>query len=367
MKRLASSRLESIGEWLADSSFRRSEAWFYVAAAAVCAMLLFPSCGSRDTHLAMEGGKTVVERYGYLQVLGTDLCNEAGEKVQLRGMSSHGLQWHGKYCNEDVLRFLRDDWNVQLWRCAMYVSEGGYAQGKGIRFTVIDGVEAAIKLGMYVIIDWHVLSDKDPLLYQSAAEEFFYQMSSTYGDVPNVIYEICNEPNGDDVTWEGNIKPYAEDIIPIIRERAPKSIIIVGTPQWSSDLRSAWESPIEGQTNIMYTRHFYAGSTQEAGRQNISEALKHGIAVFVTEWGTTLDSGDGGVFEKETLDWTAFMEKNNISWANWSVNNKGEDSGVLKYNKDRGGKGGWTDDDLSPSGLLLRRILRGKKWKPSAQ
>lgn len=336
------------------------------AVGAVCAMV-FVSCGSKDTHLAMEDGKPVVERYGYLQVIGTDLCNEAGEKVQLRGMSSHGLQWHGKYCNENVLRFLRDDWNVQLWRCAMYVTEGGYAQGKGIKFTVIDGVDAAIKLGMYVIVDWHVLNDKDPLLYQSKAEEFFAEMSAKYADVPNVIYEICNEPNGDDVTWSGNIKPYAEAIIPIIRKNDPKNIIIVGTPRWSSDLESAWKDPLQGVTNVMYTRHFYAGSTQESGRQNVSAALKAGLPVFVTEWGTTLDSGDGGVFEKETMDWVNYMEKNNISWANWSVNNKGEDSGVLKYNKDRGGAGGWTDDDLSPSGLLLRRILRGKNWKANAQ
>lgn len=320
------------------------------------------TCGSIDTRLAIEDGKTVVERYGHLKVAGTNLCNEEGKPVQLRGMSSHGLQWYGKYCNEDVLRFLRDDWNVQLWRCAMYVTEGGYAQAKRIKFTVIDGVDAAIKLGMYVIIDWHVLNDRDPLLYKEKAEEFFEEMSSKYGNVSNVIYEICNEPNGNAVTWEGNIKPFAESIIPIIRKNSPDSIIIVGTPRWSSDLESAWKSPIEGQKNIMYTRHFYAGSTQESGRKNIKDAISHGLAVFVTEWGTTLNSGDGGVFEKETLEWVDFMEKNNISWANWSVNNKGEDSGVLKYNKDKGAVGDWKDEDLSQSGLLLRGILRGKKW-----
>ncbi|MBR1721855.1 MAG: glycoside hydrolase family 5 protein, partial [Treponema sp.] len=77
-------------------------------------------------------------------------------------------------------------------------------------------------------------------------------------------------------------------------------------------------------------------------------------------WGTTKASGDGGVFEKETLEWMRFLEKNNISWANWSVNNKGEDSGILKYNKDRDAKGGWTEDILTPSGILVRKILRGE-------
>ncbi|HBB42296.1 MAG TPA: glycosyl hydrolase family 5, partial [Treponema sp.] len=96
-------------------------------------------------------------------------------------------------------------------------------------------------------------------------------------------------------------------------------------------------------------------------RRQITTANKKGLAVFVTEWGTTKASGDGGVFEKETLEWTKFLAKKQISWANWSVNNKGEDSGVLKYNKDKRAEGGWKDEDLQPSGILVRQILRGEK------
>ena len=55
------------------------------------------------------------------------------------------------------------------------------------------------------------------------------------------------------------------------------------------------------------------------------------------------------------------MAKKKISWANWSVNNKGEDSGVLKMNKDRNAKGGWKEEDLSKSGILVRKILRGEE------
>ena len=169
---------------------------------ALCALfmaVLFVSCSrDKDTRLAVDKeGRTVVERYGQLQVIGTNLCNEAGEPVQLRGMSSHGLQWHGKYANRDVLKWLRDDWNTQLWRAAMYVTEGGYMTGKAIKFKVIDSVDAAIDLGMYVLVDWHVHRDQDPNAYKEEALEFFAEMAQTYGSYPNVIYEICNEPNGD--------------------------------------------------------------------------------------------------------------------------------------------------------------------------
>lgn len=153
---------------------------------ALCALfmaVLFVSCSrDKDTRLAVDKeGRTVVERYGQLQVIGTNLCNEAGEPVQLRGMSSHGLQWHGKYANRDVLKWLRDDWNTQLWRAAMYVTEGGYMTGKAIKFKVIDSVDAAIDLGMYVLVDWHVHRDQDPNAYKEEALEFFAEMAQTYG------------------------------------------------------------------------------------------------------------------------------------------------------------------------------------------
>jgi endoglucanase len=49
---------------------------------------------------------------------------------------------------------------------------------------------------MYVIVDWHILSDGNPLANEDAAKAFFAEVSERYKGSPNVIYEICNEPNG---------------------------------------------------------------------------------------------------------------------------------------------------------------------------
>lgn len=326
---------------------------------ALTASLSLLSCGSSGRKLYKDS-KTPVERYGKLSVSGTNLCDQTGKPVQLCGMSSHGLHWYGKYANADVMKWLRDDWNADLWRSAMYVGgNGGYVQNRAMANKLIESIDAAIETGMYILVDWHVLPECDPLLYVKQSEEFFDRIASTYADCPNIIYEICNEPNGEKVTWEGNIKPYAERIIPIIRKYCD-NVIVVGTPVWSSDLTSAAASPIENQKNIMYTLHFYAGSHGKDSRAVAEAAIKKGLPIFVTEWGTTQASGDGGVYEKETLEWMRFLAKNKISWANWSVNNKGEDSGALKYNKDRDAKGGWKESDLQPSGILVRKILRGE-------
>lgn len=333
-------------------------------AALFCAVSLavgFSACSrDSDTRLAVDkDGKTVVERYGQLQVIGTNLCDQAGNPVQLRGMSSHALQWHGKYANKQVLQWLRDDWNCQLWRAALYLTEGGYITAPYLKEKVVESIKAGVDLGMYILVDWHVHRDQDPNVYKEQSLAFFREMAQTYGSYPNVIYEICNEPNGKQVTWSGQIKPYAEEIIAEIRKYDPDNIIVVGTPTWSQDVDEAAKDPIQGQKNIMYTLHFYAGSHGKELMAKAEAAMEKGLAIFVTEWGTTLNTGDQ-FFPDKTMPWLSFMKKHNISWANWSVNNKGEDSGVLVFNADREGKGNWKESDLSKSGVFIRKILRNE-------
>jgi endoglucanase len=241
----------------------------------------------------------------------------------------------------------------------MYLREGGYITQRTLKNIVEESVEASVNLGLYVIIDWHVHLDRDPNVYKDEALEFFADMAQRYGSYPNVIYEICNEPNGMDVTWNGSIKPYAEEVIAEIRKYDQNNIIIVGTPTWSQDVDKAALNPIQGH-NIMYTLHFYAGTHGQDFINKTQRAVDMGLPVFVTECGTTQSSGGGGVFEDEFLNWLSFLKKNGISWVNWSVTNKGEDSGVLVFNADREGNGGWTDRELCQSGRFVRKILRNE-------
>ncbi|MBQ4796798.1 cellulase family glycosylhydrolase, partial [Pectobacterium versatile] len=107
---------------------------------------------------------------------------------------------------------------------------------------------------MYVIIDWHSHSAENN---RSEAIRFFQDMARKYGNKPNVIYEIYNEPL--QVSWSNTIKPYAEAVISAIRAIDPDNLIIVGTPSWSQNVDEASRDPINGK-NIAYTLHFYAGT-----------------------------------------------------------------------------------------------------------
>lgn len=291
---------------------------------------------------------------GWLSVNGTKLVNEKKEVVMLRGMSSHGIQWFPQFANKHSIKTTRDS-GANVFRVAMYTAENGYISNNNLKNTVFKAVDEAIALDMYVIIDWHILSDRDPNTYVNQAKTFFEEASKRYKDKPNVLYEICNEPNGGDVTWTGKIKPYAEKVIPVIRKNSPDSVVLVGTGTWSQDVDAVSKSPLSYK-NVMYSLHFYSGTHKAELRNKATTALKAGTPLFVTEWGTSSASGDGGPYLDEAKTWIDFLEKNNISWVNWSLCNKGEVSAALKTSANANS---WKKSDLSKSGEYVFSRFKG--------
>ena len=289
---------------------------------------------------------------GYLSIKDNTLVNQYNEKIQLKGMSSHGMQWYSRFTNEEMISKLKNEWNTNLFRIAMYTKEGGYLDDKSIKNKVYDVINLAIKYDMYVIVDWHILSDYDPLMYKEDAKEFFMEVSKKYKDYPNVIYEVCNEPNGN-VTWEDNIKPYATEVINVIRENNKKSIIIVGTPTWSQDVDKVINNQIDDK-NTMYALHFYAGTHTSWLRDRVKNVINE-VPIFVSEWGTSDASGNNGVYLDESRKWIDFMNEYNISWANWSLSDKNESSALLI----EGSPVNSLDDEyLSESGKFIKEVVK---------
>lgn len=268
---------------------------------------------------------------GRLQVINRQLCNEAGTPIQLRGMSSHGLHWFDQCYNSSALQTLANDWGADVFRAAMYVDEGGYMNNKvGLRNKVNQLVDWSAQFGMYCVIDWHILNPGDPNLHTADAIEFFQLMAQQHAGKKHVIYEICNEPNG--VNWS-SVKSYAEQVIPAIRQYDPDAIILVGTPSWSGSPGDVRSNPLTGPNahNIMYTFHFYAGSHYT--QSYIDDVIKT-VPLFVSEWGTSNYSGNGGNDYTNAQNWVSFMGGNNssgmkISWCNWSYCDKDESSAAL--------------------------------------
>ena len=295
---------------------------------------------------ARQGG---VSQNDWLQVVGTQLCGETGEPVILRGMSSHGLQWYGQFASARAISALADC-GANLFRTAMYTGEGGYlSQPEAMKAKLTTAVDAAIANDLYVIIDWHILSDGDPMAHVEEAEAFFSEMARRYQDAPNVLYEICNEPNGN-VSWDGSVRPYAQRIIRAIRASSPRAVILVGSTTWSQDIHLAAANPLEGE-HLMYTLHFYAGTHGEQLRQRVDDALADGLPIFVSEWGVSRADGSGGVFLQESQVWLDFLEARGISWCCWSLCDKNETSAALRPGTSP--EGPWGQEELTESGRFV--------------
>lgn len=302
---------------------------------------------------------TPVSLHGALSVQGPDLVDKNGEKFQLYGMSTHGIAWFPQYVNLDAFRTLRDDWNINCIRLAMYTAEyGGYCSDgdkEELKTLVKNGVEYASELGMYVIIDWHILSEQDPNVYKDEAIAFFREMSSAYADYENVLYEICNEPNGY-ASWD-SVKSYASEVIPVIRENDSDAVILVGSPTWSQDIHQAAASPLEFD-NVMYTLHFYAATHKDSLRSRLEDCVNNGLPVFISEFGMCDASGNGDNDFEQTEEWLALIEKYNISFFCWNLANKDESSSVFLPSSTK--TSDWTEEDLNESGKWIREYFKNK-------
>ncbi len=317
----------------------------------------------------VSAASTPVSKHGRLSVKGANLVDSKGKVFQLCGISTHGINWDvGKaYVNKKAFKTLRDEWGVNAIRLSLY-TEGynGYCSGGNqaeLRKLVYNGVKYATELGMYVIIDWHILSDGNPNTHYKDAVNFFGIMAKRYKNYKNVIYEICNEPNG--CSWS-TVKSYATKIIKRIRKYDKNAVIIVGTPSWSqlgSSLTSneVANNPIKGYKNIMYSLHFYAGESAHNKYlpAKLRYARKKGLPVIVSEFGLSAASGSGSINKTAMNTWFQLLNKYNISYFCWSLSNKAESSALLKSGTKK--TSGWKTSDLSAAGKYIKSKYLARK------
>ncbi|MFF5256365.1 cellulase family glycosylhydrolase [Streptomyces leeuwenhoekii] len=279
------------------------------------------------------GTGTPVGINGQLRVCGVNLCNQYNRPIQLRGMSTHGIQWFNQCYNNASLDALAKDWKSDLFRIAMYVQEQGYeTDPAGFTSRVNSLVDMAEARGMYALIDFHTLTPGDPNYNLDRAKTFFASVAARNAAKKNVIYEIANEPNG--VSWAA-IKNYAEQVIPVIRAADPDAVVIVGTRAWSSlgvsegsDETEVVNNPVNA-TNIMYAFHFYAASHKDNYRATVSRAATK-LPLFVTEFGTVSATGGGTMDRASSVAWLDLLDQLKISYANWTYSEANESSAAFK-------------------------------------
>ncbi len=339
------------------------------------------SLASAATAVPMRVGP--VQNYGALGTSSGKVISQKTQKeVMLRGVSLFWSDAFGvQYYNGEVVAWAAENLGVDVIRFAMGITSYKESTGSGDLIderysykgspdsylaTIDMMVEAAIKNDIYLIIDWHShrahQSDEKKL-----AIDFFTKIAKKYKDVPNVIFEIYNEPVTND--WS-TIKSYANSVVPGIRESS-KNLILVGTPFYS---QLGSHGGVSGD-NIAYVFHFYAATHSKGSfGSKITGSKGSGDAVFISEWGTTDASGDGTPNESATKEWFDFMETNRISNCNWSfrnftspIDNKSEQSAMFEGDKYLNTKEALSKATYTASGKLVRDYLVSHKgsWADS--
>ncbi len=304
---------------------------------------------------------------GKLSVQGNDLVNERGEKIQLKGFGT--TYWY--LTNEDFSVFggvsgktYKDYYNqesmasIKKWgaNCVrIVITRQLYLQDENNINKVYDIIDDCISQDLYVIVNWHCFNDPNTNIDDNI--EFYTKIANKYKESNNVMYEIYNEPCGDNVTWN-IIKTYANQIIPKIREIDNNAIIIVPTPNYDKNILDVINNTLNYE-NIMYSYHIYVGSNDmQEEMEKIKQCLINEVPIFITEWGTTQNDGLTGFYENESNLLVKFCENNNISWCYWCMSdchfNKPEGGALVK---ERQWQNDLNDDILTTSGKYMKQIL----------
>jgi aryl-phospho-beta-D-glucosidase BglC (GH1 family) len=211
------------------------------------------------------------------------------------------------------------------------------------RSEILGGQKRA-KENFFPLILGAMRNDPDPNIYwtNGHVQEFFTYMVDKWGSYPNVIYQTVNSANNvawADVSGTPGLKTYDQNVINFIRARETAdgyaaNMIIAGTPTWSQDVDVASADPLTGNL-IAYNFMWYAGTHGASIRSKADTALTNlaskapNQTLFMSEVGTTASNGTGGVFYSEFNTWLEWAKTRNLSWLNWSIADKQEDSAIF--------------------------------------
>ncbi len=310
--------------------------------------------GSSAKNASAEETDSVTAFVSPLHVSGTALLNAEGDTMVLNGPS---LGWHsnwGRFYNEGTVKALKEKWGANITRAAI----GAHPSGDCVNGYSVDSVnavnlamkviDAAIANDMYVICDWH--SHNNTI---EDAKKFFTVITEKYGDTPNILYEIWNEPL--DIPWQ-EIRDYAAEVIPVIRKNAPGAVIIVGTPKWDQDVDIAAENPVDAP-NLLYSLHYYAGTHKDWNREKAQKAIDAGLPLIISECGSMDHTGDGPIDYESWQAWMDFADSNNLSVLMWDIADKNETCSMISATASDNGME-WKEDDLKEWAKLARKTIR---------
>jgi hypothetical protein len=258
---------------------------------------------SMSCALATDGEK------GRLEVRGKELLFN-GKPVMLRGVAVGDpiLGRQGRPLSDYTV--LARDWHANVVRLAIHPGVWKKQPHEEVMKRLEKEVQAALKEGMFVIIDWHAIGWPDGYyqagrgdnadMYDShfaLAKDFWSAAAARFGSEGRVLFELWNEPVFQKNEYAPQVgqkwpqfKPLMKELTDLIRKQS-KNVIIVTSNRWAHYLKGIRHDLLEGE-NIAYAWHIYAGHehNNEKSWADALDDLQMVAPVLVTEWGFQRDT-----------------------------------------------------------------------------
>jgi len=326
-----------------------------------------------------------------LRVSENKILDGAGKVTRLKGVNICSMEWLilGQNMVQSAIEAF-DNWNCNVVRVPLNQDfwfgygegqNGDYREHRDIFHSVVREAE---KRSKYVIADLH-WSDRgiwghkygQQMMPDNNSIAFWQSVCSIYGNHPNVLFGLYNEPH--DVSWDvwkngGEIEykagnyytPGHQKLLQLVRDTGARNICVVGGLEWAYDLKGidrgyALEDRNTSGTmrgnGIIYDSHVYPFKVE--WKENV-ECIKDKYPVLIGEcgwfdpkWYRDKIDPNWHAQPHETwcpklLDW---IERNQFNWTAWSFHVKADPNILLDW-------------DYTPTpewGVYAKAALTGQK------
>jgi len=283
-----------------------------------------------------------------LRVLGNQLVHQ-GRIVHLRGVGVGDPVLDRKERPFADYRILRQQWNANTVRMSVHPFIWRNSEQFGGRQAIIEwfrnDIDAALRAGLYVILDWHITGWPDGFARPSEpgepeglhdsdfelAKSFWEVAAAEFGKNGMVAFELWNEPVRGPDDWKPDpaawleLRPYLDELTAIVR-RHSENLIIVSGGNWAYCLDGIdMAPPTDPNTAIAW--HIYAGKEENDEKRWAAAfgKIDQSLPVIVTEWGfdeNGVPPYRGGVpdfGEKFARNWLVGRDLHWVAWS-WHPN-----------------------------------------------
>lgn len=231
-----------------------------------------------------------------LGVDGRWLTDPDGNRIVLRGVTVVDPWWGTTYADLrgkgywETLKLATDEdagWHTHVLRVPIRPRS---IKEEGLETVLEAHLDRAVSLarerGVYLVIAYQAIERYDTRHVDDRLTTFWDRVAPRYADESHVLFDLFSAPtqpadNGRRswLNWRDTAQPWVDRV----RDYAPETPIIVGSPRWNSMTGYAPEDPFDDD-NVVYAFHANPSWDPESWEETFGDPALD-VPLFATEWG----------------------------------------------------------------------------------